>query len=547
MQNSFMFENPPHTAMSTVLPLLFTAIIIISFTACAQEVAYAYGDLGGRPLESGNITEYNGTDIVTSSIASGSYDGRTASRGSGISVEEITREIDLKLNVGNSRVRDEGRSLILEYPGDGTINQICSIYEHMVGNWSYARDTRGIEEFQYSNQSLEYGRGKYSGQGDCDDFSILMASLIESIGGTSRIVLAYGPNGGHAYTEVYMGKAGGPESDVVRMIGWLKKKYKVNEINIHTNLTTGDVWLNLDWWKEPGGAKHPGGPFYKAAKPILIYIKADEDKTLLTPVENLLPRPLFNYSPIHAEVGKVMSFDASGSIDPDGKIVDYEWDFGDGDTSHKSISQHSYSSAGEFQVNLTVTDNEGDKDKKTSMIDVKEPLPLQQYYGPVLYWDFAKDFDGWEKTGTIAPWMTWENATKWYTSWGNATGVIVMDACDQKLTYLDVSSGIKKSLTLPAYVTKLTVSLVKADHDGGFKVIIENSSGTYLLDQGILYSGDNKKFSCDISQWAGKNVTLGVFAVGDGSASIVGPPPKTSCEPTCCNEFIGVDSIAISI
>ncbi len=183
---------------------LFAAIS----SSSAQEVAYAYSESGGRSLEGSNITQYNGTDIVTSVIASGRYTGSSASQGSGIIVEEIKREIENKLNVGNPRVRDEGRSLILEYPGDGTINQICSIYEHMVDNWSYARDTRGIEEFQYSNQSLEYGKGKFSGQGDCDDFSILMASLIESIGGTSRIVLAYGPNGGHAYTEVYLGKAG---------------------------------------------------------------------------------------------------------------------------------------------------------------------------------------------------------------------------------------------------------------------------------------------------------------------------------------------------
>ena len=37
-------------------------------SACAQEVAYAYSESGGRPLESGNITKYNGTDMVNFSI-----------------------------------------------------------------------------------------------------------------------------------------------------------------------------------------------------------------------------------------------------------------------------------------------------------------------------------------------------------------------------------------------------------------------------------------------------------------------------------------------
>jgi len=216
--NCFIFESKSNHCMSSALPLLLALLIAMS-SACAQEVAYAYGEAGGRPLESGNITEYNSTDIITSNIAGAG----PSLGGSGMTMEEMKREIALKLNVGNTKVRDEGLRLIRKYGGDGTIDQICSIYEHMVGNWSYARDTRGKEILQYSNQSLDYGEGENSGQGDCDDFSILLASLIESIGGTSRIILAYGPDGGHAYTEVYLGKAGGPESDVGRMLAWLRK------------------------------------------------------------------------------------------------------------------------------------------------------------------------------------------------------------------------------------------------------------------------------------------------------------------------------------
>ena len=33
-----------------------------------------------------------------------------------------------------------------------------------------------------------------------------MSSLIENIGGSTRIMLAYGQDSGHAYTEVYLGK-----------------------------------------------------------------------------------------------------------------------------------------------------------------------------------------------------------------------------------------------------------------------------------------------------------------------------------------------------
>jgi PKD repeat protein len=361
--------------MTSAPPLILVVIVVISFTASAQEVGYAYGDFGGRPLGWANLSEYNGTDEVTSTIASAAYDGKTTSQRSIKRAEDMKKEINLKLNVRNPVVIDKGCSLVLDYPGDGTIGQICSIYEYMVGKWSYKRDPRGIEVFQYSNQSLKYGNGKYSGQGDCDDFSILLASLIESIGCTSRIVLAYGPNGGHAYAEVYLGKAGGPESDVVRMLSWLKKKYKVEEINTNKDLRTGDVWLNLDWWREPGGAKHPGGPFFRAAEQVPIWIREDIPWVPLKPM-NELPIAQFSISPLPPVVGGNTSFDASSSRDIGGRIESYLWDFGDGNKTENMSEPdaiHVYSKGGPCMVNLTVWDDEDAANVSSQKIMINNP------------------------------------------------------------------------------------------------------------------------------------------------------------------------------
>jgi hypothetical protein len=354
--------------------------IIISSGLC-EEVAYSYGKSGGHILDSGNITEYNGSDIVTSAVASGgSYTGSIPVESR--TVEEIKREINLKLNVGNPAVRDEGLKLIRKYPGDGTISQICSIYDHMVSNWSYARDTRGIEEFQYSNQSLVPGGGRFSGQGDCDDFSILLASLIESIGGTSRIMLAYGPMGGHAYTEVYLGEAGEQDSDVVRMVTWLKKKYKVDDINTHTNLTTGDVWLNLDWWKDPNTdidlTKHPGGPFFKATNQTPIPIREDIAMVPLNPL-NDPPLAMFTISPTAPNEQETVTFDASQSRDIGigGKIDGYLWDFGDGERGDGKVVTHAYSQGDRYRVNLVVVDNDGARNNTTQIVEVNAlPTPI---------------------------------------------------------------------------------------------------------------------------------------------------------------------------
>lgn len=355
--------------------LILTAIMVLTHPIACLEIAYSIGLNGEKAVGYANITEYKATDKVSFTVSARGPE--SASYRTTRNLESIKDEINRKINRGNEPVRDKGLDLVGNKSGAQRIDQICSIYDYMVGNWTFVSDWKGLDEFQYSNYTLKKGsQAGSSGKGDCDDFSILLSALIESIGGTPRIVFAYSPDGGHAYTEVYLGKES--NRDVDRMLTWLRTTYNANNVYIHANPENGDVWLNMDWWKDPGGANHPGGPFYRAATQIPMYIKENEDKTPLTSIENILPSSFFTYSPLQPEVDEWVSFDASGSIDPDGKIVDYEWDFGDGETAHgitKSVCRHSYSGSGKFMVNLTVTDNEGDNSTKIVEIDVKEPFP----------------------------------------------------------------------------------------------------------------------------------------------------------------------------
>jgi streptogrisin C len=55
--------------------------------------------------------------------------------------------------------------------------------------------------------------------------------------------------------------------------------------------------------------------------------------------------------------GTWVDFDASGSYDPDGSIVSYAWDFGDGTTGSGVSTSHVFPYEGYFTVTLTVTDN----------------------------------------------------------------------------------------------------------------------------------------------------------------------------------------------
>lgn len=63
--------------------------------------------------------------------------------------------------------------------------------------------------------------------------------------------------------------------------------------------------------------------------------------------------------PYGALAGQNTAFDGSGSYDPDGNVLSYAWDFGDGSTGSGVTPTHAYASPGTYAVTLTVTDNLG--------------------------------------------------------------------------------------------------------------------------------------------------------------------------------------------
>jgi PKD repeat protein len=87
---------------------------------------------------------------------------------------------------------------------------------------------------------------------------------------------------------------------------------------------------------------------------------------------NQHPITSYSHSPGNPVINQTITFDASNSTDPDGNIINYDWNFGDGNITNTTepIITHAYASVGTYTVNLTVTDDDGATNATTKFIDI---------------------------------------------------------------------------------------------------------------------------------------------------------------------------------
>jgi len=76
-------------------------------------------------------------------------------------------------------------------------------------------------------------------------------------------------------------------------------------------------------------------------------------------VANQPPVAVASANPTSGNAPLAVSFNGTGSHDPDGSIASYSWAFGDGGTGSGATTSHTYQNAGSYTAVLTVTDNLG--------------------------------------------------------------------------------------------------------------------------------------------------------------------------------------------
>jgi PKD repeat protein len=103
----------------------------------------------------------------------------------------------------------------------------------------------------------------------------------------------------------------------------------------------------------------------------------NQASTTVTVFANTQP-PVANAGGPYASAANVaISFTGAASRDPDGNVVSYLWNFGDGTTASGITAVHAYAAAGTFTVQLTVTDNDGLTNAASTTAQVTDGSGLQ--------------------------------------------------------------------------------------------------------------------------------------------------------------------------
>ena len=167
--------------------------------------------------------------------------------------------------------------------------------------------------------------------------------------------------------------------------------------------------------------------------------------------------------------GVAMTFDGSGSYDPDGTIVSYAWDFGDGNTSTVVNPTHTYAQNGTYTVTLTVTDNEGATDTNTTTATIADTEPNADFTGTptsgpepltVTFTDASTSYDGivaWAWDFGDGNTSTEQNPTHVYAEAGLYTVNLTVYEADgdsdteTKVDYINVSEVLQSELCPDEY------------------------------------------------------------------------------------------------
>jgi arylsulfatase A-like enzyme len=152
------------------------------------------------------------------------------------------------------------------------------------------------------------------------------------------------------------------------------------------------------WMDECGAAPHPLLLYKIAADPgettnlaaeypqVVNFLQGEIDafKESLAQPDNDPPIADISYS-FEGTNPLTVQFDGQTSIDEDGSLVSYTWDFGDGSSTSGPQVSHTYTGRGEYIVTLLVEDEEGLLDGEIITIRIQDNQYIPLIHSPVSF------------------------------------------------------------------------------------------------------------------------------------------------------------------
>lgn len=126
----------------------------------------------------------------------------------------------------------------------------------------------------------------------------------------------------------------------------------------------------------PTGVVDTNGVIMAADRPYMVTVTPNGPKGSTCTVEDVFVPAMPPVAVISATMNYLtITVDASMSYDPDGTVVSYAWDFGDGAVSDAVSTEHVYAGPGDYTLTLVVTDNDGLEGMATEVVTPSLPAP----------------------------------------------------------------------------------------------------------------------------------------------------------------------------
>jgi PKD repeat protein len=312
--------------------------------------------------------------------------------------------------------------------------------------------------------------------------------------------------------EIYLNTVIGTTGNHISMASTQQSFVSPSPISYTYNGVTYNKQLG-NYWSDHAGTDADGDGIEDT--PFTLATGIVDPAPLMQPVSNYfggssgpaVPVAAFNGTPLSGLTPLTVQFKDESTNTP----ASWTWDFGDGTKSTEQNASHTYTSAGNYTVILTVANAGGsDSEMKVGYIAVSKPLPelpVASFTAAPASGDapLTVNFTD-QSTGTPTSW-TWDlgdgtgateqNVSHTYTSAGNYTVKLTVTNAggsdtEVKTEYITVSLAETRDLTITGIVNTVPSSAVFARETNPVTIPNIKNTGTVTLSNisMVLYASD---------------------------------------------------------